>query len=226
MKLWQGTIREIRLGPSGRSAWIECPPQAQPAAGQYLLGWAFEDEDVPLAAPVFPAAFADGGFLAAAPIPKTWEPGTALILQGPLGRGFDLPVSSSRLVMAALGDTVERLTVLLPQVLAGGCAVAICAGCALPVLPPDVEIYPLDSLAEVLPWADFVVLDVPLSAFDRLKALLASPLPPGQVLVETAMPCGGLSECGACAVQGCRGPKLACRDGPVFSLSELAVFAG
>ncbi len=128
--------------------------------------------------------------------------------------------------MAALGDTVERLTVLLPQVLAGSCAVAVCVDCAVPVLPPDVEIYPLDSVTEVLPWADFVVLDVPLGAFERLKALLASPLPPGQVLVETAMPCGGLGECGACAVQGRHGSKLVCRDGPVFSLGELAMFSG
>jgi hypothetical protein len=226
MKLWQGTVREIRLGPSGRSAWIECPTQSQPAAGQYLLGWAIDDGGAPLAAPVFPAAFAEGRFLAAAPLPKTWEPGTTIILQGPLGRGFDLPAFSSRLVMAALGDTAERMTVLLPQLLARGCAVAICAGCAVPALPPEVEFFPLDSLGEALPWADFLILDLPLSAFDRLKALLVSPLPAGQVLVESLMPCGGLGECGACAVQGRRAPKLVCKDGPVFSLDELAVFAG
>jgi len=226
MKQWQGIVREIRLGPSGRSAWIECPAQAQPAPGQYLLALNVEDAAAPLAGPVFPAAFAQGRFLAAAPVPLTWEPGTNLSLHGPLGRGFNIPKSISRLVMAAFGDTLDRLAVLLPQVLRRNCSVAICAGCELPSLPPEVEIYPLDSLGEVIPWASYALVDIPRPALERLKELSNLPFPPGQVLVETAMPCGGLGDCGACAVQGRRGPMLVCRDGPVFLLDELALFAG
>jgi dihydroorotate dehydrogenase electron transfer subunit len=226
MKLWQGIVREIRLGSSGRSAWIECPAQAQPAPGQYLLGWAVDDAAASLAVTLFPAAFVHGRFLAAAPVPLTWEPGAILSLQGPLGRGFDLPVSISRLVMAAFGDTLDRLAVLLPQVLRRNCSVAICAGCELPSLPPEVEIYPLDNLGELIPWADYMVLDTPRSAVDRLKELMDLTFPPGQALIVTAMPCGGLGQCGACAVQGQRGLKLVCQDGPVFSLDELALSAG
>jgi len=35
------------------------------------------------------------------------------------------------------------------------------------------------------------------------------------------MPCGGLGDCGLCAVDLKRGWKLACKDGPVFDLNEL-----
>jgi len=42
-----------------------------------------------------------------------------------------------------------------------------------------------------------------------------------QVLVVTPMPCGGLAECGVCAFTTRRGWKMACKDGPVFDLSEL-----
>jgi dihydroorotate dehydrogenase electron transfer subunit len=43
-----------------------------------------------------------------------------------------------------------------------------------------------------------------------------------KALVMTPIPCGGIAECGACAVPAHRGWKLACRDGPVFNLNELA----
>ena len=40
----------------------------------------------------------------------------------------------------------------------------------------------------------------------------------GQALVTLPMPCGGLGECGACAVPIRRGWKLACQDGPVLDV--------
>jgi NAD(P)H-flavin reductase len=35
------------------------------------------------------------------------------------------------------------------------------------------------------------------------------------------MPCGGVADCGACAVETRLGWKLACEDGPVFDLIDL-----
>jgi hypothetical protein len=49
---------------------------------------------------------------------------------------------------------------------------------------------------------------------------LASRAGDAQVLVVTPAPCGGLAECGVCAVTTRRGWKMACKDGPVFSLNE------
>ena len=42
-----------------------------------------------------------------------------------------------------------------------------------------------------------------------------------QVLIQTPIACGGLAECGVCAVQARRGWKMACKNGPVFELEEL-----
>ena len=42
-----------------------------------------------------------------------------------------------------------------------------------------------------------------------------------QALIVTPMPCGGIAECGVCAVTVRRGWKMACKDGPVFDLKEL-----
>jgi dihydroorotate dehydrogenase electron transfer subunit len=37
----------------------------------------------------------------------------------------------------------------------------------------------------------------------------------------TEMPCGGLGDCGVCALTSGRAWKLACQDGPVFDIHEL-----
>ena len=42
-----------------------------------------------------------------------------------------------------------------------------------------------------------------------------------QVLLHTPVPCGGVAECGVCAVTLRSGWALACREGPVFALSEV-----
>jgi NAD(P)H-flavin reductase len=42
-----------------------------------------------------------------------------------------------------------------------------------------------------------------------------------QVLVRTSIPCGGIADCGVCAVMTKSNWKLACKDGPVFDLKEL-----
>jgi dihydroorotate dehydrogenase electron transfer subunit len=42
-----------------------------------------------------------------------------------------------------------------------------------------------------------------------------------QVLIHTPVPCGGVADCGVCAVTLRSGWKLACQDGPVFDWREL-----
>ena len=93
-------------------------------------------------------------------------------------------------------------------------------------MPASYEINPLRLLPDALAWADFLALDAPLPRLAELRSLLGlrpdQHLPClAQVLVETPMPCGGVAECGVCAVPARRGWKLACQDGPVFNLDEL-----
>ena len=70
---------------------------------------------------------------------------------------------------------------------------------------------------------DVVIMDVRMPELSGLEATqhIRQLDVPSQVLVLTDMPCGGLAECGVCAVDLKRGWKLACMHGPVFALSEL-----
>jgi len=42
-----------------------------------------------------------------------------------------------------------------------------------------------------------------------------------QVLIRTAVPCGGIADCSVCGVSLKSGWQLACKDGPVFDLREI-----
>jgi ferredoxin len=44
----------------------------------------------------------------------------------------------------------------------------------------------------------------------------------GQMLIHTPVPCGGMADCGICAVTLRSGWKLACKEGPVFDWKALA----
>jgi NAD(P)H-flavin reductase len=232
MDILEGRVSEVRLEYGQRLAWIDCPQAAIPAPGRYVMAWAPDDVDAPLGTALFAQetvlrSDSAPGFLAAPPVPHTWEPGTRLQLRGPSGRGFDLPVMARRLALAALGDTAGRLLPLVNWALAQNMAVAFFTDLALPPLPSAVEISPLHAAPEALGWADFLALDLPLDAVSRLPSVLGlSPevrkLPcPSQALVLSDMPCGGLAACGACAVTLHHGWKLTCQDGPVFDTEVL-----
>jgi hypothetical protein len=222
-----GAITRLELDPYGRAAaWIECPQQVIPAAGQYVLARASQDESAPLALALIPGALAPNRFRANG-LPPHWGPGTSLQLRGPLGRGFILPPTLRRLALASLGEGGARLGALMDQALAQALEVALFDDLHPHGLPPAVEAYPLSGLAEALTWADFLALDVPHTALAQLSQIfgprraLRQPLPAAQALVAGPMPCGARADCGVCAAQTRRSWKLACKDGPVFDLDEL-----
>lgn len=223
MRATRGRVTKIQLDSSGsRSAWIACPAQAIPSPGRYLLA-ASPEEIVPVA--LFSAEKVSQGFLAAPPVPHSWTPGTALQLHGPLGRGFALPGGLKRLALAALGESISRLVPLVSRNMLENTAVALFTDAPLPSLPSALEINPLDELPRALVWADFLALDMKMETLTRLREILdlrEDHLPcPGQALIITAMPCGGIADCGVCAVPVRRSWKLTCKDGPVFNLNEL-----
>ena len=221
-----GKVVEIRLSPGGaRAAWIACPPKAIPAPGQYLLAW---DAAAALGTPVFRASV-DGkaaGFLAAPPVPGDWEPGSPLRLRGPLGKGFSLPTGVKRLALVTLGETAERLLPLTEPLVGQSRDIALVSDAPLPSLPASLEIHSLKTLPEVLAWADFLALDLPIDTLPGLRMALEGDTGrgwpyPAQALIVAPMPCAGLAECGACAVPARGGWKLTCQDGPVFDLRAL-----
>jgi hypothetical protein len=220
-----GRVSEIRLG-SGRNveAYIVCPESVIPTAGQYLLASDQDDPDVVLSTPLFAVEKSNQGFWAVTQFPNSWAPGTILNLIGPLGHGFDLPRNIQRLGLVALGETVSRLMPLVHLTTQNHGSMTLFTDLSLPRLPVALEVSPLASLKDSLDWSDFLVLDVPLERLPDIRATLGlsdrDVLPcPAQVLLTTPMPCAGMAECGACAIPGWRGWKLACEDGPVLDLS-------
>ncbi|MBI3159075.1 MAG: hypothetical protein HYZ26_05700 [Chloroflexi bacterium] len=222
----QAHIVEIRLEDDGfPRAMVACPAEAVPAPGRYLLAHNPSDIDSALAVPLFAAGYAQHGrgFTAAPPFPAHWQPGTELHVRGPSGRGFSLPAGARRLALVALGAHAARLMPLALHALDSGGEVALFTDAPLPRLPASLEAGPLAALPDALRWADHLALDGPLAALEALPAETRAALPRhAEVLIETSMPCGGLAECGICAVPAGRGKwRLACADGPVFALNEL-----
>lgn len=226
-------LLEIRQLPGSHlAALIACPPGPVPAPGQYIQAHHPMESDSALATSLFlsgPHTHPSDGehthFLVS-PIPASWRPGATLKLRGPLGHGFTLPPTLSRLALIALGDTSDRLLPLLPLAMQRGAAVALFSNDHPAHLPAAVEVNPLSALPDALPWADFIALDFPLHALPDLRAAFGlqphTHLPcPTQALIYSPMPCAALAECTVCAVPAARRWKLACRHGPVFPLHQL-----
>jgi hypothetical protein len=207
-----GTGKIIEISLDG--ARIECPPNLIPAPGQVLLAHA-DRSSAPIACPVFSSGSTADGFIAAPPIPSEWIPGTPLYLRGPLGRGFDLPRAARKIALIALDDHPLRLMGMIRLALAQGAMISLACDHPPREIPLAVEIVPSSSAHELIAWADMIAVDVQRAAIEKLSALK---LPShAQVLIAAPMPCGGIAECGVCAVNG----KLACKDGPVIAIHEV-----
>lgn len=221
MRIVEGRVREVREIYGGRAAVIACPARSVPAPGQYCLA---VSEQAILGIPLFLAESLSDGFLASPPIPSDWQPGMPLRLSGPLGKGFHLPQNILRLALVAAGDSAACLLPLVNTDLAKQTAITLFSKIPQPDLPVYLEAYPLTSLSEFSHWADFLAIDLPeerMGWLEELHAILGQTNLHGQVLVHSAMPCGGLGACGVCAVPVGRKWKLICSDGPVFDLASL-----
>ena len=229
MQVFSGRLIEIWLEnglPAGR---ISCP--VQPGPGQYVLAQSQDGSREALPTALFAGGEAAGGFIAAPPLPVEWRPGEELRLRGPAGKGFSLPNGVRRACLLALDVTPSRLLPLAAQVFkAGAEAALVCDPHTIDLaphrLPTSLEVDSLESLPAMLAWADFMAIDLPAARLPALRQTLGLRLNEhlpcaAQVLVLTPMPCGAAAECGACAVRGRRGWKLACKEGPVFDLNEL-----
>jgi hypothetical protein len=233
MHIGEGLVKEITLLDGSIAARILCASNLIPAPGQYLLAHA-DGSDAPLPAPVFLADANSQGFLAAPPLPAAWIPGTRLHLRGPLGHGFALPLSARRVALVAWDNNSARLAPLMDLAYKLEAAVTLVSNTQPEDLSLQVEVQPFSALNEVIKWADFIAVDVERASLLQLRERFG----PGQqargrvgsgyfiqneiqVLVSTPMPCGGVAECGVCAVHVKHKWEMACKDGPVFALNDL-----
>ncbi len=219
MHTGEGQLTEIVLRTNGTGGRIVCPPELVPAAGQFLF--AHDGSDAPLPVTVFMGGASPGGFLAAPPLPPSWGPGLKLRLRGPLGRGFSIPPRVRRVALLALDDAPARLLPLIPFALELGAAVTLVCERTPEDVPDEVESQTPATLTEVLAWADFLAVDTARESLSDWREKLRGFNGEAQILVRTSMPCGGVAECGVCAVTLRSGWGMACKDGPVFDLEEL-----
>jgi hypothetical protein len=226
-----GQILELIFADGCRQVRVSCQRDLVPAPGQYLLAGDGSDAALslskcaPLPVPLFHTDSAPEGFIAA-PVRESWRPGHQLHLRGPLGRGFTLPASARKVGLVALDDSPARLRGLIRTALKQDAAVVLVCSSTPDHLPDDVEVQPLSALPEIIAWADYLACDVRRESLDQLRERLGKTarLPAGtaaQVLIYTPVPCGGLADCGVCAVNLKSGWGLACKDGPVFNWNEV-----
>lgn len=217
-----GQVNELLLQDGRLYARLSCPAGLIPGPGQYLL--ASQGPVASLAVPLFFTDSAPAGFIAELPASAAWSPGMELSLRGPLGHGFALPAAARRVGLVAFDGSAARLRGLIRPALRQEADVVLICEAAGEDLPDQVEIQPLAALNDVLHWADYAALDVARENLSALQARLGrnSRLPAvTQVLVRTPLPCGGIADCGVCALTRSAEWKLACKDGPVFAAADV-----
>ena len=219
----KGYVAEMILWDGLRHVRIECPANMIPAPGQYLLAGLPADSTLPV--PIFHTASVLQGFIAAPPLPTSWNPGQEVYLRGPLGRGFVLPSSARKVALVAFDSSPARLYGLIASALTQGAAVVLLCDSRLDNLPDAVEAQPVSALPEIMGWADYIAFDTARENLPQLykQAFNGDPskaLSEAQVLIRTPLACGGMAECGVCAVMMKAGWKMSCKDGPVFNWSD------
>ncbi len=205
-----------------------------------------------LRTPLFPAWLDAEGFDVLVPPnhpAAALRPGAGVDLVGPLGRGFEVSIEASRLLLVAATDHLPALLPLAQQKPGFYVALLLSAPTAaalypVRLLPPSLEVHivtadgsaghqgpVLDLFPELVRWADCVCIADDPTTYPALAEIVREVrIGPGerfaQALVvppnafQCAMACG-VGACRGCAVQVARGTKLACTDGPVFNLLEL-----
>lgn len=218
-------ILEIGLGDGGTQLTVSASPHISLLPGQYFLAFA-PGKDEPAATPLFLAAGGTTEWKLNSIDPLAWQPGTRLRWRGPLGRGFRFSSSVRRVALAPWAASTDCLVPLVNEALNQNAAVVWCSDRLPSYLPASVEVLPLDSLPEVWNWAGYLALECDLKNLPQLSAALGwdgirRPGCPTEILLHTPLTCGGMADCGVCAVRTKRGWKMACKDGPVFDLAEL-----
>jgi NAD(P)H-flavin reductase len=235
MHTGKGQVLELILEDGYRHMRVSCPSSLIPSPGQYLL--AGDGSEAPLPVPLFHTDSAPQGFIAAGLIPDSWNPGTELHLRGPLGQGFSLPLSARKVGLIAFETSSARLRGLIQPALKQDAAVVVVCNFSVDHLPDEVEVQPMSALHDIVGWADYLALDVTRENLNLLRERLGdlkqvadakarvategSGRNESQVLIHTPVPCGGVAECGVCAVTWKSSWKLACKEGPVFAWRDI-----
>src|SRR5512132_3000039 len=133
MHTGKGQVLELILEDGIRHVRLSCLSNLVPSPGQYLL--AGDESDEPLPVPLFHTDSVPGGFVAVGLIPTSWNPGTELSLRGPLGHGFNLPLSARKVALVAFDVSPARLRGLIQPALRQNAAVVLVCNSSMDHLP-------------------------------------------------------------------------------------------
>lgn len=206
---------------------LECTSPLHPLAGQYLMAYTDAAQQI-LSLPVFVQAMAGKELVIAPPVPADWLPGVEIMLRGPLGSGFHPPSTFKHLALADLSNhRGSRLLRLASELADRNIETVLLSDAAPEELPVEIEFLPLKSLNEVIAWSDYLALELPLSQMGLLHHLAGvsanTEFPASaEALIDTPMICGGMASCGVCSVRSNGHWLFACKDGPVFRLSQIS----
>lgn len=166
--------------------------------------------------------------------------GSTVDCLGPVGHGFSLPESATRLLCLGMGEWVWALLPLVRQAALRQIAVTFVVEVSTARQAPSSQCLPLSAeyhrfvlgqkrtLDEALPtflgWADRLAVAAPISTYPQLAESIRQHrilLPRGfaQVLYPASFLCG-IGACQTCAVDIAGGRRRVCLRGPVFDLVD------
>lgn len=221
------SIQEVRMAGSSLILRVPAFGTITPRAGQYFQVFAPGSEE-PAATSLFLAGENISTWDLTGTISPRWNPGGRLRWRGPLGHGFNLPGKVDKAAFIPWHDSGLMMLPLLQLALKQGAAVVWFSREVPDWLPPQVEVLPPEAVSDVFSWAEYIALTCDMQHYSELVSVLGvsrmDHLPcKAEVLLRTALVCGGIGDCGVCAVNTHLGWKLACKDGPVFDLNQVEV---
>jgi len=223
----QGRIVELFDAGGENAALLALDHKLNPQPGQYLM---LKTESEILPVTVFPLNIQGErlGVLPASPV--KWILGLEVTLRGPYGKGFNLPVVKSRVGLCAFNGTpIACLLPLIEKALSEGHEVTLVTDHHLADLPSAIEVLPVSQLKEMIAWADYLAGVTTITGLPELLAITSGSrkIPnrkqPDEILIFSETPCAGIAACGVCSVPTRTGWKHACKDGPVFKLTDLVL---
>ncbi len=226
MKTHIGKIDEVVIVDGETCLRLECAALDSAMPGQFVQAYSVDTSEL-LPTQLYPCGHANN-HLFCGKIPRSWEPGVELHLRGPRGNGFHLPPLARRVALTTLDVySPNRLLGLADHGIKNGAAVTLFTDRIPLQLAPEIEVLPLSELPQVKTWADYMAAALILIKLSSLKNQLGLPSDFSrslnvEICLELPMICDENSACGACAVETVKGWKLACKDGPVFNLQDLA----
>ena len=232
MTIFFANLLEIIQQGSEIAGMIDLPAKHWPRPGQYLPCQRLHSDADILPVNLF-RVLGDPDLLTVGPVPRGWQPGDQLACAPSQGHGFDLPSFARRVGLVPYQVSPMRLLALVSTALEQSAEVAMFYDFdlhddLLDRMPSQVEVLPLAALLDNLDWPDYLAIDLEAATLDQFSDQF-SPQDnqlDGEVLVQTAMPCRGLGECGVCVIKSRHSWRLACVDGPVFPIREVLHVAG